>query len=690
MTHAVRPLHASRDTPPALGVRLNATGAQVAVWARHAEAVDLCLFDPDASPDSERRVPLTRSAHGIWWDQVPCVHPGQRYGFRVHGAWDPHRGHRHNPAKLLLDPYARALEGEVHWAPEIYGHRVDASWHGPGDVRDDRDSAAWMPRAVMVDGAFDWAGDTAPGVPWSETVIYEAHVVGLTKCHPEVPEHLRGTYAALGHPAVIEHLRSIGVTAVELLPIHASTDEPHLRRRGLRNYWGYNTLGFFAPQARYAAAKDPEGVVRELKTAVKALHAAGIEVLLDVVYNHTCEQSAEHGATLSWRGLDNRTYYRLDERGRDIDVTGCGNTVDTREPIVTRMVLDSLRYWVEEFHVDGFRFDLAPALARGRDHEFDPDHALHVAMRSDPVLAEVKLVAEPWDVGVHGWRSGQFPPPFAEWNDRFRDTVRTFWGPDLARDRDGHGGHGVRDLATRIAGSRDAFAAGDRGPIASVNFITSHDGFTLADLTAYESKHNQANGERNRDGHGDNRTWNHGHEGPSEDRSVLASRRAAMHGLMATLLLSPGVPMITAGDELGRSQGGNNNAYCQDNEISWLSWHLAPWQRELLGQVGELAALRAEYAVLRPSRFPTFEPVPGHVRLRWFDERGETMTEAQWVDPHRRCVQALFDTEHDGSPDPAVLLAIDARAHPTPMRLPGVGPAEWARRVGLDLSATLD
>jgi len=348
---------------------------------------------------------------------------------------------------------------------------------------------------------------------------------------------------------------------------------------------------------------------------------------------------------------------------------------------VTRMVLDSLRYWVQEFHVDGFRFDLAPALARGRDHEYDPDHALHVALRSDPVLGRVKLIAEPWDVGVNGWRTGQFPPPFAEWNDRFRDTVRTFWGPDLARDERGQDGHGVRDLATRIAGSGDVFDPGDRGPIASVNLVTSHDGFTLADLTAYESKHNEANGESNRDGHGDNRTWNRGHEGPTEDAAILSSRRAAMHAMMATLLLSPGVPMMTAGDEFGRSQDGNNNAYCQDNETSWVSWDLASWQRELLRQVSDLTSVRAEYAVLRPRQHPTFEPIAGRVRLRWVDEHGAVMSEAQWVVPRRRCVQALIDTEHDGCPDPAVLVVIDGRACPEPMQLPSVAPASSARRV---------
>ncbi len=695
MTPPFRPYRHARDTPPGLGVRVDESGAEVAVLARHAERVELCLFDPPAadSPDQglvERRVPLTRNAYGIWWDHIPGVYAGQRYGFRVHGPWAPREGHRHNPSKLLLDPYARAIEGTVDWGPEIYGHQVDDSWEGKGDHhhssgRDERDSAAYVPRSVMFGDGFDWEGDLAPRVPWTDTVVYEAHVKGLTMLHPQVPEEIRGTYAALGHPAVIEHLQALGVTTLELLPIHAFTHEPHLQRTGGTNYWGYNTMGFFAPHAGYAAATDPAEVVDEVKGAIKALHAAGIEVILDVVYNHTCEQSGDDGATLSWRGLDNRTYYRLDERGRDIDVTGCGNTLDTRAPMVTRMVLDSLRYWVQEFHIDGFRFDLAPALARGRDHGFDPDHAFHVALRTDPLLSTVKLIAEPWDLGVHGWRTGQFPPPFAEWNDRFRDAVRSFWGPDVARSYAGEAGHGVRDLATRMAGSADLFDHQDRGPIASINLVTAHDGFTLADLTAYNHKHNEANGEANRDGHGDNHSWNHGAEGPTDDAAILDSRGRTVRNMLATVLFSPGVPMITAGDEFGRTQGGNNNAYCQDNETSWIDWDLAPWQQSLLDDVREMAALRASYAVLRPRQFPTFSPVSGRVRLRWFDEAGEIMQEAQWVDPHRRCVQALLDTEHDGSPEPAVLLVIDGSAHGVSMDVPG--PAVDATRVVISSAA---
>ncbi len=644
------------DSPPTMGVTLTSEGAEFAVLARHAESVELCLFD---EAGGERRVSLRHRSYGIWWDHVTGVRPGQRYGYRVHGPWAPHEGHRHDVAKLLMDPYAVALDGQVRWGPEVFGHRVDERWQGDGEIRDDRDSSAYVPRSVILGDGFDWSGDLPPAVPWTETVLYEAHVRGLTNRHPAVPEELRGTYAALGHPAVLDHLQRLGVTSLELLPIQAFTSEPHLVRAGLSNYWGYNTLGFFAPHARYAAAQDPQGAVDEVKGAVKALHGAGIEVILDVVYNHTCEQSGRDGATLSWRGLDNATYYRLDEAGRDIDVTGCGNTVDVRQPMVAAMVLDSLRHWVQTFHVDGFRFDLAPALARGRDDAYERDHAFHVALRTDPVLSRVKLIAEPWDIGVHGWRTGQFPPPFAEWNDRFRDSVRTFWLPDAARALHGRPGHGVRDLATRIAGSRDVFGDDDRGPIASVNLITAHDGFTLADLTTYEQKHNEDNGEDNRDGHGDNRSYNHGVEGETCDQEVLTARRRSLRNLLATMLLSPGVPMLTAGDELGRSQGGNNNAYCQDNAIGWLDWDPADWQVELLQDTRDLIALRARYAVLRPREFPTFAPVPGRVRLRWFDQDGVEMSEQEWVDPHRRVIQALFDTAHDGNPAEPVLLVVN-------------------------------
>lgn len=622
--------HRRPDVPPPLGVTVHNGTADVAVLAAHADAVDLCLFDEDGT---ERRVPLTRNAYGIWWDVIAGVGPGQRYGFRAHGPWSPEEGHRHNPAKLLMDPYARALEGTVTWGPEVFGHVVDQGWRGDGSSRDDRDSAAYVPRSVVVDhGAFDWGGDRSPVTPWTGSVIYEAHVRGLSQRHPGVPEELRGSYAALGHPAILEHLTGLGVTTLELLPIHAFTHEPHLVQNGLTNYWGYNTLGFFAPHPQYAAAQDPQGVVDELKGAIRALHAAGIEVVLDVVYNHTCEQGGDSGATLSWRGLDNATYYRLDERGRDIDVTGCGNTVDLRQPQVAKMVLDSLRHWVTDYHVDGFRFDLAPALARGRDDAYDPDHAFHVALRTDPVLSRVMLIAEPWDVGVHGWRTGQFPPPFAEWNDRFRDTVRTFWLPDTARALHGEQGHGVRELATRFAGSADLYRAHDRGPIASVNFVTAHDGFTLADTTAYEQKHNEANLEGNGDGHGDNRSWNHGVEGPTDDEQILAARRRSARNLVATNLLAAGVPMITAGDEIGRTQGGNNNAYCQDNELSWMSWKPGESEQSLYAFTRAVTALWKNNPVFGRRGFFQGRAIRGQEvkDILWLSPEGGEMTDEAW------------------------------------------------------------
>ncbi len=632
----------TRDLPPAPGVTLVEGGADVAVYAGHADGVDLCLFDAgDPTGESEQRVPLRERAHGWWFGFVPGMGPGQRYGLRVDGAWDPDRGLMHNPAKLLLDPYARAVEGDVRWGPDLYAHVVDDAWTGDVHRRSDVDDRGSMPRCVVVDDEFDWEDDRPPGRSRSETVLYEAHVKGQTKLHPGVPEELRGTYAGLAHPASLEHLTSLGVTAVELLPVHAFTHEPHLARMGMTNHWGYNTLGFHAPHAAYAAARDPQGVVDEVKGMVKLLHREGLEVILDVVYNHTAEQ-ARTGATLSWRGLDQRAYYRLDERGRDIDVTGCGNTLDLRHPVVCRMVLDSLRTWVQEYHVDGFRFDLAVALGRGRDDAFDPDHPFLVALRTDPVLSAVKLVAEPWDLGMHGWRTGQFPPPFMEWNDRYRDAVRHFWVSDARAQAHGGQGHGVQELATRLAGSRDLFGDRDRGPTASVNFVTAHDGFTLADLTAYDHKHNEANREDNRDGSNGSTSWNHGVEGPTDDPAVAAARSRTLRTLLGTLLLSTGVPMITAGDELGRTQGGNNNAYCQDNEISWVHWDLEPWQEDLLATTRRLTEVRRDLPALRQRGWALGRPVhdDGTRDMEWYAADGTPMGH-RWDDPGVRVVQML-------------------------------------------------
>ncbi|MEP7035907.1 MAG: glycogen debranching protein GlgX, partial [Actinomycetota bacterium] len=612
---------------------------------------------------------MLQRAHGTWFGSVPGLGAGQRYAVRAHGPWQPAQGLRYNPAKLLLDPYARAIEGQVTWRPEVFGHVVDDGLNGDPDVRDERDSAAYVPRAVVVDNHFDWGDDVAPRVPWVETLIYETHVRNLTRLHPEIPEPLRGTYAAMAHPATIAHLQGLGVTAVELMPIHAFTHEPELVRRGQANHWGYNTLGFSSPHADYAASGDPQGQLDEFKGMVKLLHAAGIEVILDVVYNHTCEQG-RGGATLSWRGLDNRAYYRLDERGRDIDVTGCGNTLDLRHPVAIRMTLDSLRYWVEQCHVDGFRFDLAVALGRGRDDAFDPDNAFLVALRTDPVLSQVKLIAEPWDLGVHGWRTGAFPPPFAEWNDRFRDAVRTFWLSDVGRSAHHEPGHGVRDLATRLSGSSDLFGARDRGPIASINYVAAHDGFTVADTTMYSRKHNEANGEQNRDGQDDNHSWNHGSEGPGGDALLKGARRRSIRNLLATELLATGVPMINAGDELGRTQHGNNNAYSQDNDLSWVGWDLEPWQANLLATTRFLTRLRATNPVLGQRSFFTgrLADQDGLADLLWFAADGLPMGNGTWDDPGTQTLGMFLDGTHVGGA--SLLIVMHGGAQGTDFVLP--------------------
>jgi isoamylase len=664
----------SRDLPPTLGMTLVEGGADFAVYAGHADGVEVCLFEPDdALGRTERRIRLTERTHGIWYGFLPGVGPGQRYAVRVDGPWRPAEGLRHNPAKLLLDPYARAVEGDIDWTPAVFGHLVDARLKGDDVVRSALDSGAAMPRCVVVDQGFDWGDDRPPHTPLAESVVYETHVRSLTIAHPDVPPRLRGTYAGLCHPSVIAHLKSLGVTAVELLPVHAFTSEPEVVQRGMRNYWGYNTLGFFAPHAPYASATTPQGTLDEFKGMVRLLHAEGIEVILDVVYNHTAEQG-RIGASLSWRGLDNRAYYRLDERGQDIDVTGCGNTLNLRHAMVCRMVLDSLRYWVGECHVDGFRFDLAVALGRGQNDDYDPNHPFLVALRTDPVLSRVKLIAEPWDLGLHGWRTGQFPPPFAEWNDRFRDSVRTFWLEDLGARASGHPGHGVRELATRLAGSQDLFGDRDRGPIASVNFVAAHDGFTTADLTRYNSKHNGSNGEGNRDGTDGNRSWNHGVEGWGEDgvvaESIEVDRRRSMRNLLATMLLATGVPMINAGDEFGRSQGGNNNAYCQDNETSWFDWELQDWQHDLLATTRFLAQLRAEHPVLRQRTFFTGREVheDGSMDLAWFGPDGEPMENGLWEDPSTRTLQMLLNGAWIGHP--SLLIVMNGQSTASKVSLP--------------------
>ncbi|MGD6743198.1 glycogen debranching protein GlgX [Streptomyces sp. BH106] len=620
-------------TPVPLGARFRVgpegvAGTNFALWAGGAESVELCLFDEEGR---ERRAPLSELTHEIWHGFVPGVLPGQRYGFRVHGRWDPWTGAHWNPSKLLLDPYARAVDGEFGLPPEVYGHVRDwPEQHVADTVRDNRDSAPYVPKGVVVhdDASGDeWVDDRRPKTPWADSVIYEVHVRGFTRQHPGIPEELRGTYAGLAHPAAIEHLVNLGVTAVELLPVHQFAHEDHLLRRGLRNYWGYNSIGYFAPHAGYAASGTAGQQVGEFKRMVRALHDAGIEVILDVVYNHTAE-AGELGPMLSLKGIDNRGYYRLqDDARRYTDYTGCGNTLHVVQPQVLRLITDSLRYWVTEMGVDGFRFDLAAALARSM-HDVDMLSPFLAVIAQDPVLRRVKLIAEPWDVGSGGYQVGSFPPLWTEWNDRYRDAVRDFWRGALPD---------VRDLGYRLSGSSDLYAWGGRRPYASVNFITAHDGFTLRDLVSYERKHNEANGEGNRDGTHDNRSWNCGVEGETDDEGIRALRRRQLRNLMTTLLLSTGVPMLVAGDEFGRTQRGNNNAYCQDNEISWVDWGLLddPGCRELFALTARLVALRHTHPVLRRRAFFSgrAHSADGLRDLAWFTSRGTEMTEGDWYAP---------------------------------------------------------
>ncbi|MFJ4786862.1 glycogen debranching protein GlgX [Streptomyces sp. NPDC088794] len=651
-------------------------GTNFALWAGGAEAVELCLFDESGK---ETRARLTELTHEIWHGFVPGVLPGQRYGYRVHGRWDPWTGGRWNPAKLLLDPYARAVDGDFGLPPEVYGHVRDWPQQQVADtVRDDRDSAPFVPKGVVVHDDDEWEDDRRPKTPWADSVIYELHVRGFTALHPEIPEELRGTYAGLAHPAAIEHLVKLGVTAVELLPVHQFAHEDHLLRRGLKNYWGYNSIGYFAPHAGYAASGTTGQQVGEFKRMVRALHAAGIEVILDVVYNHTAE-AGEQGPTLSLKGIDNRGYYHLQSDARRYaDYTGCGNTLHVVQPHVLRLITDSLRYWVTEMGVDGFRFDLAAALARSM-HDVDMLSPFLAVIAQDPVLRRVKLIAEPWDVGSGGYQVGAFPPLWTEWNDRYRNAVRDFWRGALPD---------VRDLGYRLSGSSDLYAWGGRRPYASVNFVTAHDGFTLRDLVSYERKHNEANGENNRDGTDDNRSWNCGTEGETDDERVQALRRRQLRNLLTTLLLSTGVPMLVAGDELGRTQRGNNNAYCQDNEISWIDWSLLddPGWRALTDLTARLIDLRHRHPVLRRRAFFSgrAHSVDGLRDLAWFTARGTEMTERDWYAPAATLGMYLSgrdipgrDERGDPIIDDSFLAVLHAGDRPATFVLPG---SPWAER----------
>jgi isoamylase len=624
-----------------LGAHHDGSGASFAVFSSVAEVVELCVFDDSGQ---ETRWSLEQGDGFVWQGYLPDVRPGQRYGFRVHGPWDPSAGVRCNPAKLLLDPYARAVAGEVRWDPAVFGHAPDDP-----NRADDSDSAPYVPRSVLVASDFDWGDDRSPGRPMADSIFYEVHVKGFTKLHPDVPEELRGTYAGVAHPAAIEHLQRLGVTAVELLPVHQFVHDAQLVQRGLRNYWGYQSIGYFAPYNEYSSSGDRGGQVDEFRGMVRALHAAGLEVILDVVFNHTAEGS-ESGPTLCFRGIDNAAYYRLqDDRSHYVDDTGCGNTVDLYLPQPLRLVMDALRYWVQEMHVDGFRFDLAASLARGAS-DFDPHSAFLDATGQDPVLSQVKLIAEPWDIGAYD--VGQFPAGWSEWNGKYRDTVRDFWRSTAGT---------LPDFATRISGSRDLYGHGGRRPSASVNILTVHDGFTLADVVSYNTKHNEANGEDNRDGTDDNRSWNCGAEGPTDDPAVLELRARQQRNLLATLLLSEGAPLLLGGDEFARSQGGNNNAYCQDNELAWFDWNAAAQHQDLVDFTAGLCRLREQHPVFRRRQFFQGTPAPDTTRddLDWYRPDGIPMTPQDWSDSSARAVaMALSGATGDPtrSDDPFMLM----------------------------------
>ena len=674
--------------PFPLGATPGDGGTNVAVTAESADGVELCLFD---AGDSETRIALEEYDFGVWHGFVPGMGSGDRYGFRVHGPYDPDRGLRFNPAKLLLDPYAKAIHGDVAWDQRIFGYDLGAGPYRP-EGRDGSDSAAAMPRCVVIDPAYQWAGDRRPDVPYADTVVYEVHVKGFTMRHPDVPPELRGTYAGLAHPAAIDHLRRLGVTAVELLPVQSFLTNGTLRDRGLINYWGYDPIGYFAPHAAYSAAARQDqaaGEVAEFKTMVAALHAAGIEVILDVVFNHTAEGN-EHGPTVCHRGLDNAAYYRLVD-GKPayyFDTTGTGNTLNAGHPSCLRMMMDSLRYWVLDMHVDGFRFDLAATLGREAGG-FATTSAFFDLVEQDPVVSRVKLIAEPWDVGqADSYDLGRFPGMWSEWNGRFRDTVRDFW-----RSRDGK----LADFVTRLAGSSDLYGGTRRRPSASVNMLTAHDGLTLRDLVSYNRKHNEANGEDNRDGTDDDRSWNCGTEGPTDDAQVSALRARQSRAMLATLLLSLGVPMLLGGDELGRTQGGNNNAYCQDNAISWFDWDNV--DEDLLAYTCGLIALRRDHPGLRRRRY-LYGARPG--TIGWFTPQGAPMTQADWTDPLARAVTAVLDgraqpdRDRYGRPmiDDDLLVLVNGWWEPIEFELPPGPdrpgfPAGHAWRLELDTAAGL-
>jgi isoamylase len=662
-----------RGEPYPLGATPDGAGVNFAIFSENATGVELCLFEADGS--NERRVRMAEQTDLVWHCYLPDVGPGQRYGFRVEGPYRPRDGHRFNPAKLLLDPYARRIDGDLEWSDRLFGYRLGGE--DEALAPDTRDSASHIPKCVVVDPAFEWDRDAQLRNPWNRTLIYEVHVKGFTYRHPEVPEELRGSYAGLGSSPAIEHLQGLGVTAVELLPVQQHVTDRRLVERGLSNYWGYNTIGFFAPDARYSATGEP---VSEFKAMVKRLHDAGIEVILDVVYNHTGEGD-QLGPTLCFRGVDNAAYYRLDpdDQRRYVDYTGTGNTLDATNPRTLQLIMDSLRYWISEMHVDGFRFDLASALAREM-YDVDKLGSFFDIIGQDPVISRVKLIAEPWDVAPGGYQVGNFPVGWAEWNGTYRDTVRRFWR--------GVGGQAA-ELAYRLIGSPDLYADDGRHPHASINFVTAHDGFTLNDLVSYEAKHNEANGEGNADGASHNESMNFGVEGPTDAEPILEAREKQKRNLLATLLLSQGVPMILGGDEMGRSQQGNNNAYCHDSPISWLDWEVGRRDQQLLAFAGHLIRTRLDHPVLRRRRFFQAHRLRGSAAkdLTWFGPDGNEMTDAQWRATGVRTLalrlagDAIDETGPRGERlvDDTLLIILNADEHPVAFTLPGRDGALWVR-----------
>ncbi len=611
------------------GATWTGLGVNFALFSANATKVELCIFD-DAGENEIGRVTLPEYTNEIWHGFLPEARPGTTYGYRVHGPYEPENGHRFNPNKLVMDPYAKAVVGNITWAPELFGYTM-----GEEDTTfDERDSAPFMPKCRVIDPAFTWGEDRAPRVPWEQTVLYETHVKGFTKLHPAVPEELRGTFRGLVTPEVVQYIKHLGVTSVELLPIHMFADDSYLIDKGLVNYWGYSTLAFFAPSRRYASV--PDFAFSEFKEMVSRFHSAGIEVILDVVYNHTCEGN-EKGPTLSFKGVDNASYYRLlpDQKRYYINDTGTGNTLNLSNARVIQMVMDSLRYWVTEMHVDGFRFDLGTILAR-ETYGFDQESGFLRAVGQDPVLSQVKMITEPWDCGPGGYQVGGFPPGWAEWNDRYRDNMRAYWKGDEGK---------IKDFATRFTGSSDFFNHRGRPAWSSINFLTAHDGFTLNDWASYNEKHNEANGEGNNDGNSNNESWNCGVEGPTDDPEITGVRERQIKNMLASLLLSRGTPMLLAGDEFGRTQGGNNNAYCQDNEISWLNWDLHEKGRSLVRFVSHLSALRRRLPILHRSRFLTAEwnEELGVRDVTWLKPTGEEMDQGAWDDANTRCIGVLLD-----------------------------------------------